>query len=212
MLQLDHITIIAPTLIEGVNHVRACLGIDIPFGGAHPEMGTYNHLLRLNADTFLEVIAVDPAAKAPLEPRWFGLDDMNAVRSAWDDGRRLRAWVTRTDDLDTVLADHGEILGRKRRVSRGDRSWDFAVPADGSLPANGVAPSAMDWGNRRTPAPTMPDLGAKLMTFTVEHPDPTEVAKLYELLCVMNSPVVQKGAQLRYRATIDTPHGLRELH
>jgi Glyoxalase-like domain len=212
MLQLDHITIIAPTLIEGVNHVRACLDIDIPFGGVHPEMGTSNHLLRLNEETFLEVIAIDRDVEAPVAPRWFGLDDVDAVRSAWDDGRRLRAWVARTDDLDAVLADHSEILGRKRRVSRGDRSWFFAVTADGSLPAEGVAPSAMDWGSRGSPAPTMPDLGAKLISFAIEHPDPAMVAKLYELLHVVNPPLVQKGAQLRYRATIDTPHGLRELH
>ncbi|HEX2656226.1 MAG TPA: VOC family protein, partial [Xanthobacteraceae bacterium] len=40
MLRLDHLTIIAPSLAEGVDHVRACLDIEMPFGGAHPQMGT----------------------------------------------------------------------------------------------------------------------------------------------------------------------------
>jgi hypothetical protein len=34
-LKLDHLTIIAPSLAEGVNHVRSCVDIDVPYGGAH---------------------------------------------------------------------------------------------------------------------------------------------------------------------------------
>jgi hypothetical protein len=103
MLELDHLTILAPSLTLGVDHVRACLDLDIPYGGAHPEMGTHNHLLRLSDATFLEVIAIDPAAKPPARPRWFGLDDADAVRSAWEDGRRLRGWVARTRHLTQFL-------------------------------------------------------------------------------------------------------------
>jgi len=212
MLVLDHLTVVAPTLAEGVDHVRACLDIDIPYGGAHPEMGTHNHLLRLGDDVFLEVIAVDPAVQAPGSARWFGLDDANAVRSAWDAGRRLRGWVVRTDDLGPVIARHGDVLGYKTRVSRGDRSWLFLVPSDGSLPAEGVAPSVIDWGYRGCPALAMPDLGARLASFVIEHPDPAGVTHLYKELGVANPPDVQKGAQVRYRATIGTPEGMRELY
>jgi len=212
MLKLDHLTIIAPSLVDGVNHVRTCLNMDMPYGGAHPEMGTHNHLLRLNADTFLEIIAIDATAKRPAGPRWFGLDNAHAVQSDWDDGRRLRGWVARTCDLDTALSGRGDLLGHKTYVSRGDRSWFFSVPKDGSLPADGVAPSVIDWGDRGTPAPAMPDLGARLIAFIIEHPDPAEVTKLYERLGVLSAPQVHKGAQIRYRATIDTPSGIRELH
>jgi hypothetical protein len=210
-LQLDHLTIIAPSLVEGVAHVRACLDIDMPYGGAHPEMGTHNHLLRLSDEVFLEAIAIDRAAKPPDWPRWFGLDDASAVRAAWEEGRRLRGWVARTRNLDAVLAGTGELLGQKKRVSRGDRSWLFAVRPDGALPAAGVAPSVIDWGERGTPAPTMPDLGARLVEFVLDHPDPAGVKELYKRLDVVNPPEVRAGAQVRYRATIDTPGGMREL-
>jgi len=212
MLKLDHLTILAPSLADGVDHVRTCLDIDIPYGGAHPQMGTHNHLLRLSDESFLEVIAIDPAAKAPDRPRWFGLDDANAVRAAWEEGRRLRGWVARTRDLDTVLARHGDLLGQQTRVSRGDRSWLFAVRPDGSLPAGGVAPSVIDWGDRGCPAPAMRDLGARLVAFVIEHPDPARVTDLYEQLDVENTPQVRKGLQHRYRATIETSSGVRELY
>lgn len=211
MLELDHLTIIAPSLAEGVDHVRASLDIDIPFGGAHAEMGTHNHLLRLGDDVFLEVIAIDPAADAPRQARWFGLDDALSVLADWENGNRLRGWVARTNDIDTVLARHASVLGRKTRVSRGDRSWLFGVQPDGSLPANGVLPSVIDWEGHGSPAPMMAELGAKLATFSIEHPDPEAVQSQYRALCVRNPPVLRKSNQFRYRATVDTSTGLKEL-
>jgi hypothetical protein len=58
----------------------------------------------------------------------------------------------------------------------------------------------------------MPDLGANLVSFLIEHPDPVWITELYERLGVVNSPEVRKGAQVRYRAMIDTPGGMKELH
>jgi hypothetical protein len=75
MLELDHLTVVAPTLAEGVEHVRNCLDLDIPFGQRHAYMGTYNHLLQLGDTVYLEIVALDPAADAPNRRRWFGLDD-----------------------------------------------------------------------------------------------------------------------------------------
>ncbi len=187
------------------------LGIDMPAGGKHPEMGTHNLLLRLGDDTFLEVIAVDPEAQRPPHPRWFGLDDPRAVRAAWDEGRRLRGWVARTDDLGAALARHGALLGHAVPVSRGDRNWVFAVPADGSLPAGGLAPSVMDWGSRGNPAAAMPDLGARLRSFGIEHPDPEGVSALHAALALRDPPAVERGARFRLRAVIETPSGLRTL-
>jgi hypothetical protein len=211
MLVLDHLAIVAPTLAEGAAHVRDQIGVDMQAGGKHPEMGTHNLLLRLGEDVFLEVIAVDPIAARPAGPRWFGLDDEAAARAAWSDGRRLRGFVARTGDLDGVLAGHGELLGCKTPVSRGDRCWFFSVRSDGLLPAGGAAPPVIDWGPRGCPAPDMPDLGARLVGFEIEHPDPAWLADLYAQLNFANPPVVRKGAEIRLQATISTPSGVREL-
>ena len=123
MLELDHLTIIAPTLEAGAAYVREAIGIEMRPGGKHPEMGTHNLLLRLGESVFLEVIAVDPDAAAPAGPRWFGLDQAETVLSAWENRRRLRGWVARSDALDATLALHGKMLGQKTRVSRGARDW-----------------------------------------------------------------------------------------
>lgn len=213
MPTLDHLTVIAPTLADDVAHVRACLGIEMPYGRQHPDMGTHNHLLKLGEDVYLEVIAVDPAAPRPAHARWFGLDDQHAVRAAWESGQRLRGWVARTQRLDTLLAQRGPLLGRKTQLSAGTAPpYFFAIPPGGALPLAGVAPSVIDRGARPPPIAAMPDLGARLRRFTIEHPKPAMVQDLYATLGVANAPQVRRGDTVRYRAEIDTPAGLKTLY
>lgn len=213
MLTLDHLTLIAPSLEEGAAHVHACLGIDLPAGREHPDMGTHNRLLRLGDGVYLEVIALNPAAPPPAQARWFGLDDQDAVREAWHRGHRLRGWVARTQQMDAVLAQHGHLLGSKTQLSAGAAPpYFFAIPPGGALPLAGLAPSMIDRGQRPPPIAAMPDLGAQLGSFTVEHPDPAMVRDLYAALGIAHAPQVEKGATFRYRAEISMPGGLRLLH
>ena len=211
MLTLDHLVVIAPSLDAGAAHVRDRLGMEMAAGGRHPQMGTHNLVLRLGDAVFLEVIAVDPAAPPPGRPRWFGLDDAAAVRAHWEAGRRLRAWVARTSDLDAVLAREGDLLGEKVRVSRGDRAWDFALRPDGCLPGDGAVPPVIDWGGRGNPAAEMADRGARLRALEMEHPDPERVAALHARLGIGDPPRLRQGARLRFRALIETPGGVRAL-
>src|SRR4051794_31253133 len=46
-LLIDHLTVAALTLEQGVAHVQHALGVVIPPGGAHPLMGTHNHVMQL---------------------------------------------------------------------------------------------------------------------------------------------------------------------
>ena len=117
MLKLDHICVIAPSLAEGVAHVRTCLDLDVPFGQRHAYMGTHNHLLQLGDTVYLEIVALDPEAPGPGRPRWFGLDDQKTVSSDWDEGRRLRGWVARTDAIDAIIAGRTAIFGAKVPLS-----------------------------------------------------------------------------------------------
>ena len=208
MLSLDHLTVVAPSLGEGVDHVRACLDLDVPFGANHPEMGTHNRRLRLGDDVYLEIIAVDPNAPGPSGPRWFGLDRAEAVRSDWRDGARLRGWVARTGNIDAVLATHGGLFGGTVRIAE---VAQFSLLPDGGLPMDGVLPSVIDRAGRGTPSTRMPDQGALLREFVLEHPSPTEVTALYEKLEIVRAPLVRNGPEARYVATIETPRGLKTL-
>lgn len=211
MPAFDHLVVIAPSLDEGLAHVRASLGIDVPPGGRHPEMGTHNHVVRLDAQTYLEVIAIDPDAPPPAGPRWFGLDDAPALRAAWDRGERLRSYVARTDDLDAYLGVHRDLFGRKARVSRGGMGFWFSLLPDGRLPGDGALPSIIDREGRPLPATRMPDAGLCLVDFVLEHPEPDAMAALYGRLGIAGAPRVVPGERVRLRATIETPSGPRAL-
>jgi len=211
MLYLDHLTVIAPSLAEGVSHVRACLDLDVPFGQRHDYMGTHNHLLQLGDAVYLEIVALDPDAHGPGRSRWFGLDDQARVRAAWDEGQRLRGWVARADGIGSILAGRESIFGRKVALPVIGSSFDFSIPDDGSLPLDGAAPSIIDRRGKSRSMATIADLGARLVSFVLEHPDPVAVSALYRGLSIDRPPVIVRGDKLLYRAQIETATGLKEL-
>lgn len=211
MLKLDHITVITPTLTEGVAHVRDCLDLEVPFGTRHDYMGTHNHRLQLKNNVYLEIVALDPEGTAPDRARWFGLDNPEKVRSDWDEGQRLRGWVASTDAIESVLSTHGAIFGNKVPLPTDNPTFFFAIPEDGSLPLDGAAPSLIDHRGDPTSMAEIPDLGARLLSLTLEHPDPAAVETLYRELSIDCPPEIVPGSVVRYRAQIETPAGVREL-
>lgn len=211
MLTLDHLVVVAPDLAEGVAHIGDCLGLAMPEGGRHREMGTRNHLLRLGDAVFLEVIAVDPEAPTPPHARWFGLSDPARVRADWESGGRLRGIVARTDNLDGVLGAHPDLLGQAATMTRGALSWRFGVRPDGAWPADGVAPYALAWGPSGNPARTMPDFGARLDALVLMHPDPDTARQLHAALGLSEPPKIVQGDGPRWTARITTPAGIRTL-
>jgi len=174
-------------------------------------MGTYNHLLQLGDMVYLEIIALDPDAEAPVRARWFGLDNRKAVTADWDAGRRLRGWVARTDAMDAVLAGRESIFGRKLSLPWANSSFDFAIPDDGSLPLDGAVPSFIDRRGKPRSMTNIADLGARLKSFALRHPDAASLSRLYQTLDIDRPPTIEQGSDLRYRAQIETPAGVREL-
>jgi Glyoxalase-like domain len=208
MLQFDHMTVIAPTLDEGIAHVSACLDIDLINGTTHTDMGTHNRRVKLGADCYLEVIAINPDAPSPRGPRWFGLDEAEAVRADWSNGLRLRGWVARTNDIDKVLTSHGQLLGPKKWL---DSDFHFSVPPDGRLPMGGALPSVIDLGDHPPTATILEDQGVRLREFVLEHPVPSQIISLYDDMGIINPPKVRKGERLSFSAVLETPRGLKVL-
>jgi hypothetical protein len=206
---IDHITITSPTLEAGAEYVLKTLGVAPQAGGEHPRMGTHNLLLRLGNALFLEVISPNPAAPPPSRPRWFDLDRLpeNAVPA-------LTTWVVRTDDIHASLAACVEPLGAIEPMTRGALNWLITIPADGSVPGDGVAPALIQWQTDTHPASRLEDAGLSLAMLEVFHPEPARMAKLLASIG-LDGPVslreTENGAPPRLVAHINTPRGLRQL-
>ena len=210
MLTLDHLTVIAPTLIEGVEHVHDCLGIEVPFGTRHHYMGTHNYRLQLGEKVYLEIVALDPDGINPGRARWFGVDDPSQVREDWEQGHRLRGWVAATTSIEEFVAHHPE-FGEVVSLPFNEPEFAFAIPANGSLPLGGVLPSLIDHRDDATRMSDIPDLGARLISFVLQHPEPKEISATYYGLEIDRPPKIRAGAVFRYEAEIEMPDGLRTL-
>jgi Glyoxalase-like domain len=211
LLRLDHLTVIAPSLSEGVAHVRDCIGLDVPFGSRHEYMGTYNHRIQLGGSTYLEIVALEPDGFKPRRARWFGVDDEQRVRADWAEGRRLRGWVANTETLGQVLSEHAGIFGDNVSLPPEAPTFAFSIPADGTLPLDGAAPSLIDHYGDSNYIASIPDLGATLISFSLEHPDPGDIARLYQSLMIDRPPTIIHGPKVRYRAKIATQGGMKVL-
>jgi hypothetical protein len=206
---IDHITVTAPNLEAGAEFVRQTLGVAPQKGGEHPRMGTHNSLLRLSNTMFLEVIAPIPGVPQPDRPRWFALDNL-----AVDALPSLSTWVVRSADIHATAAGSLEALGPVEPMSRGALDWLITIPADGSVPLDGVAPALIQWHAGPHPASVMQDRGLSLVALEVFHPKPDRVRALLKSI-EAEGPVsvlpLPKGAAAYLVATINTPGGLRKL-
>lgn len=203
-LSFDHIAVVARSLEEGCAHVRDCLGIEMPGGGAHPLMGTHNRLMALGADSYLEVIAIDPDAPSPKRPRWFDLDRF--------DGRpRIGTWVLGVPDLEAALGAAPAICGPAIPMTRGALSWRISVAEDGALPMAGAFPTLIEWPDGPHPAGGMVDLGCRLTRLTVAHPDAPLISDFVGAHLEAARFHIEPGPERRIMAAFQTPSGLRVL-
>jgi hypothetical protein len=201
MLTFDHFAITAATLQDGVDWVETALGVKLAGGGKHDLMATHNRLLGLG-DIYLEVIATDPEATPPGRPRWFDIDRFTGAP-------RITTWIARTDDLDAALAASPEGTGEPTAFARGDYRWKMAVPASGILPFDSAYPALIQWQTPLHPTQSLPDVGVRLKTLTIAHP---QAAALRAALNLDDPRIhIVQGAQKAMSATFQTPSGDRSL-
>ena len=216
---VDHLVYGVPELAAGVARLEALLGVAAAPGGRHEGRGTHNALLALGADSYIEIIAPDPAQPTPPAPRPFGLDRLTqprlvtfAVHAAGhqagaapaDPAQRLGQWrrlaATRGYDPGPVGA------GGRRRPDGAELRWYLCQHAE--LPFGGVVPFLIDWGTTRSPAATAA-AGCHLLELEAAHPEPAAVRAALGALQVA-VPVLQ-GPAPALRATLATPRGRVEL-
>lgn len=206
---IDHLVVTAPSLDAGAAYIRRELGVEMQPGGAHPLMGTHNLLLRLDESTYLEVLAVDPAAAPPDYPRWFGLDELGNR-----DAPALAAWVARVDDIKAASAALPFDLGDIEEMSRGSFRWLITIPPHGRLSENGVAPVLIQWLSEPHPACGLADAGCSLAGLAGVHADATRIARDLGALALdgrWSLASVGPGPMAGLVAQIRTPQGRRRL-
>jgi hypothetical protein len=207
--RIDHVAITAPSLAVGVDYVRRTLGVTPQPGGEHPGMGTHNALLRLGDALYLEVIAPNPKAPPLERARWFELDRLDP-----DAAPRLATWVARTDDIRAAVAALAEPMGDIEPMSRGHLQWLITIPADGSLPAQGIAPTLIQWLTGPHPASALRDQGVSLLRLEGFHPDAQRITAMLESIGFEGEfPVSPIESRMRpcLVAHLQTPVGVRQL-
>ena len=203
--KIDHFAIGATDLDQGVAALESALGITVPRGGKHAAMSTHNCVMQAGAESFLEIIAIDPEAPPPDRARWFTLDAPTTQARLAERPRAL-CWVVGTDDLDAVIANSPVDLGEVVHFSRGDRSWRLTVPKDGSLPEAGLVPAFIEWSPGPHPSSGMRDLGATLHGVQLSHPEPQQFAGVLQQLAVDHLADVQEGPR-GLSFLLDSPMG-----
>lgn len=203
---LDHLVVTAASLEAGTDCVQQLLGVPLEPGGSHLRMGTHNALLRLGKARYLEVIAIDPQAPAPLRPRWFGLDRPVALAMP-----RLAGWVARVEDIQAASIAVHHAFGDIEAMRRGELEWQITIPADGHLPFEGLAPMLIQWAAGPHPAERLQDRGCALVGLEAFHPQAAHINSLLQPLGCQDSYVVSPLAFPRLVAHIQTPGGLRRL-
>lgn len=201
MARVDHLVVSAATLDEGADWIAQRLGVLVRTGGKHALMGTYNRLLSLGPQTYLEVIAIDPDAPDPGRARWFGLDGFSGPP-------RLTHWVMRVPDLAAALRAAPSDAGAATDLARGPFRWRFAVTASGHQPFDDVYPALIEWQGTAHPATGLADRGCRLLRLVCTTPDP---AALGAVLPCDDTRVTCAAGAPGLAALIATPQGERWL-
>ena len=203
MIAFDHVAIAGETLAEATAHVENALGVSLQPGGEHDVFFTHNTLLGLEDGLYLEAIAINPAAPTPTRARWFDLDSFQ--------GRaRLTNWICRCDDLDAALEQLPDGMGLPVQLQRGDLRWRMAVPDDGKLPFDNIAPAMIEWQTPIHPSQLLSPSGVRLRRMTIRHPQAEAVAAIFEPLLSDDRLAFEVGVSA-LNAEFATPHGLREI-
>lgn len=199
---LDHIIYAAPDLHHAVEHVRALTGVAPVPGGSHPGRGTRNALLSLGPDTYVEILAPDPAQSA--EALALATERIPATG-------RIITWAAKCNDLEeaaNAAAGSGLDLGAIEAMSRllpagGELAWRLTR---GASPGDGLVPFLIDWGASPHPASSAPS-GCALRSLRAEHPDPVRIRDWLALLGLQDVLEVSRGPAPRILADLSTPNG-----
>ncbi|WP_199035702.1 VOC family protein [Glycomyces salinus] len=174
MPSLDHLVLATPDLASTTAHIARLTGTEPVPGGAHPGLGTRNHLLGLGQGAYLEIVGPDPDQPEPDRPRPFGIDELSEAR--------LVTWAVQVRDIDAVVSaarqaghDTGEPWEMSRRTPDGG-TLDWRLTLDRDRGHTGLVPFLIDWGETAHPSADLPEVPLISLEATSPEPEPVEGA------------------------------------
>jgi len=204
-MTLDHLVYGVPDLADAMDEFAGRLGCAPQPGGRHEGLGTHNAILPLAGEVYVELIARDPDAPDPNQPRPFGLDQL--------EGPRLITWAVRSRSIeaDTEAArergfDPGPVLAMSRRAPTGELlEWKLTLRAKPF--GAGLLPFVIDWEGTPHPAASPPEgrNGLRLAEFSASHPDPQSIRDALAALGVELK--VESGPEPSLSAKLEGPKG-----
>ncbi len=200
-MNLDHLVYIVPNLHQAIEALGKQLGVYPQLGGRHPERGTYNALLRLGQQSYLELLAIDPEAVVG-PPRWMGVD-LSSVG-------RLTRWAISSahlardqQRLAAIRPDLGEVAQGQRQMGNGQLlRWQLTQPLPHPLVE--PLPFFIDWRDSPHPSSTLAS-GCHLELLDFFHPQPEQLLSQFKQLDLDLS--VQWGEVAQIKAKIIGPAG-----
>lgn len=210
VVRLDHLVLGVPELDGAVTRIREEWGCDVRPGGRHPRWGSWNAIVPLEGDAYLEIVAPHPD---PPEggARVFGLDVISrpglltwAVRPEGRVENRagLEALARRMRDAGV---DPGPVLPGERRTPSGDLlTWALTDPFAHRM--GGTVPFLIDWGATPHPSGT----GAAecgLSALELGHPDARRLGGVLSALGAGHLCRVTPAPRPTLRARMRVPAG-----
>jgi hypothetical protein len=201
MTRLDHILWASPDLDAGTKTLARLTGVEPLRGGSHPGLGTRNSLIGLDNGVYFEVIAPDPAQD---------LTGNRGGRIAAQTRPGIMTFAISSDDLDELstvalregLTVDGPVHMHRSRPDGSRLDWTILYLSDARY--GEAIPFVINWGTTPHPSASSPP-GCRLRSFTVLHPDPEPLERIYKALGI---PVrVKRGSYAGFVAELDTPRG-----
>ncbi|MBD0424757.1 VOC family protein [Streptomyces sp. TRM S81-3] len=196
---LDHLVLATPDLAATVADFARRTGVTPAPGGAHPGLGTRNHLVSLGGTAYLEIIGPDPEQSAPDRPRPLWVDELTAPR--------IVTWAIRPPDLEAAVAaaralghDPGPVRPMSRRRPDGTLlRWRLT---EGGSDPSGLVPFLIDWGATPHPSADLPV--TPLLALTASAPDPSAVRPV---LAALGTALPLTAGPVGWSCTVDSPRG-----
>ncbi len=172
---IDHVILATPDVEAVSDQLFSALGVRPTFGGVHSDGGSQNSLLSLGDVTYLEVLGPGPVVVESSR-------DQAAARALkWPDIAMLSAGNTDLATVSEIASELGlpttPLPGSRKKPDGTMLEWDMMMVR--SEKYKGLVPFFIDWKDAPHPSTTSAQ-GALMTDIFVTHPEPDELAKIYD--------------------------------